>query len=104
MEDILSEFNKFLDISNRVRSVDGEEISIDEQSSGRRVKERGGLKDRLAQTDEQAEAYAALDAVRMQEPHSHPNDISDEELQSIDDEIVMKMFDDFIAKTIMDGD
>lgn len=66
------------------------------------MNERGSIKDRLAQTDEEAEVIAAAEAVRFGEETEQLN-MSPEQEEAFEDEIAERLIDDMIEKTILRG-
>lgn len=95
--------NDFSDAIQRAKHLDGHIIMSDSQriaSTKEEINERGSLKDRLAQTDEEAETIARVEDIRDGRPSSEPVDLTTEQQEAVDDAIVERLVDDFIKNTI----
>jgi len=97
-EEILSFLKEWQNIIEKVHLTP--KIIMDESgriaSAKTQINERGSIKDRLAQTDEEAEVIARAEDLRSGRPLEKAQD-------SLDDAMLDRIFDDMVNKTILKG-
>jgi hypothetical protein len=101
IDETISLFNEWQNIIATAQRMNNR-VLFDESgrlaSAAEKINERGPIKDRLAQTDEEAEVIAAADALRTGTPNEDSR--TDE---AFEDEIIERIADDIIEKTILRG-
>lgn len=98
---------KWEEVLKRMGSMTPKVIMSDSVRVGatpsQQLKERGTVKDRLAQTDAEAEAIAGADAARLGTDATVPEGLTAEQEEALDDAVIDRMVDDIIERTILKG-
>ena len=102
LNSVIDEWKKIIDQSKNIPEVVYDQ-SVRMASPGTIAKERGSLVDRLANTNEEAETISRAEAVRRQEPTEESSELTQEQLDKIDNDVVMRLVDEFVYKTILQG-
>ncbi len=97
VDDIVSILKNFKQQMKKSESIPDGEVSLGSVKD--QMTARGSIKSRLSKNDKEAEIIAGVEAIRDQEPTIESG--TDDELNEKDNQIVMKMVDDMIEKTIL---
>lgn len=104
-EEIINTIQEWKEILSRMHM--SEKVIMHESqrlaSSKTIINERGSLKDRLAQTPEEAEIKSQVEDARLGRKTVLPEETTAEQEEHFDEEVVNQMIDDFIEKTILKG-
>lgn len=98
----LSEWQKVISGAKKLKPI---EVSHAERGTNakQQIAERGSLVDRLAQTSEEAESIYRAEQARNGEATNEDASLTDDELAKIDEDVVMRLVDDMIDRTILKG-
>lgn len=104
IDPLLSDLSDWKNIISKSQKMGN--INVDHAQRGstakQQIQERGSLVDRLGGTPEEAEAIWRAEQARRGEPTEESVEMTPDQLNDIDENVVMRLVDDMI-RTIMDG-
>lgn len=103
VDETIDTFKQFQSMLARLKSANQQVIMYDSvrlAPTGTQINERGSLKDRLAQTDEEAETLARVEDVRLGRESTEPANQAEQD--AIDDAIIDRLVDDFVENAMQE--